>query len=161
MSEQFPQDYRPAYGAERALSSQEERNWGAVAHASAVVAMVLSAGFMGFLGSLMVYVLYKERGPFVRAHAANSLNVQITMVIWLAALVVAGIVIGVLTLGLGLIVIVPMFMAAPFVAGAIHVVGAVKAYNGEWWEPPLSCPSRQRRRMPAMQSQPLLLRRPR
>lgn len=138
MTEQFPPSYHPASGTDRGLSSQEERTWGAIAHASAVAAMVFSLGFLGFVASLVVYVLYKDRGPFVRAHAANSLNVQITMFIWLVALVIAGVVIGILTLGLGLIVIVPMFMAAPFVAGAIHVVGALKAYNGEWWEPPLT-----------------------
>ena len=47
--------------------------------------MVLSAGFLGFLGSLAVYIIYKDRGPFVRAHAANSVNVQITMFIWLVS----------------------------------------------------------------------------
>lgn len=131
-------DYRPPTASGTAMSPQDERNWGALAHASAVVAMIFSAGFLGFLGSLLVYVLHKDRGPFVRAHAANSLNVQITMFIWLVGLVIAGIVVGIVTLGLGLIIIVPMFLAAPFVAGVLHVIGAIKAYNGEWWNPPFT-----------------------
>jgi uncharacterized Tic20 family protein len=29
-------------------------------------------------------------------------------------------------------------LAAPFVAGLLHVIGAIKAYNGEWWNPPMT-----------------------
>ena len=30
-------------------------------------------------------------------------------------------------------------LAAAFViAGVLHVIGAVKAYNGEWWNPPFT-----------------------
>lgn len=127
-----------SYGQQSALSPQEERTWGALAHGAAVIAMVLSAGTLGFLGSLAVYLVYKDRSAFVRTHSANSLNVQITMFIWLVGLVVAGLTIGILTLGLALIAIVPLFIAAPFVAGLLHVIGAIKAYNGESWNPPLT-----------------------
>lgn len=129
---------RPQSYGQGMLSPQEERTWGALAHGSAVAAMLLSAGSLGFLGSLAVYLVHKDRGQFVRSHAANSLNVQITMFIWLVGLVIAGLTIGILTLGLALVAIVPLFLAAPFVAGILHVIGAVKAYNGEWWNPPLT-----------------------
>lgn len=121
-------DYR-APGNVSAMSPQDERTWGAIAHGAAVAAMILSAGFLGFLGSLAVYVIHKDRGPFVRAHAANSLNVQITMFIWIVVSIPL-----ILLLGLGLLTLV----AAPFVAGLLHVIGAMKAYQGEWWNPPLT-----------------------
>jgi uncharacterized Tic20 family protein len=121
-------DYR-APGNTRAMSPQDERTWGAIGHGAALVAMICSAGFLGFLGSLAVYVIYKDRGPFVRAHAANSLNVQITMFIWIVISIPM-----ILLLGLGLLTLI----AAPFVAGLLHVIGAMKAYNGEWWNPPLT-----------------------
>ena len=121
-----PQHYTPAATP---ISPDQERTWGAIAHGGAVVAMVLSAGFLGFLGSLAVFLVYKDRGPFVRAHAANSLNVQITMAIWMVISIPL-----ILLLGLGLLTL----FLAPFVAGALHVVGAIKAYNGEWWNPPLT-----------------------
>ena len=121
-------DYR-APGNTRAMSPQDERTWGAIGHGAALVAMICSAGFLGFLGSLAVYVIYKDRGPFVRAHAANSLNVQITMFIWIVISIPM-----ILLLGLGLLTLI----AAPFVAGLLHVIGAMKAYQGEWWNPPLT-----------------------
>jgi len=121
-------DYRaPADG--RTMSPQDERTWGALAHGAALAAMVLSAGFLGFLGSLAVYIIYKDRGPFVRTHAANSLNVQITMFIWIVVSIPL-----ILLLGLGFLTLI----AAPFVAGLLHIIGAVKAYQGEWWNPPLT-----------------------
>lgn len=121
-------DYR-ATGNTRGMSPQDERTWGAIGHGAALVAMICSAGFLGFLGSLAVYVIYKDRGPFVRAHAANSLNVQITMFIWIVISIPM-----ILLLGLGLLTLI----AAPFVAGLLHLIGAIKAYNGEWWNPPLT-----------------------
>ena len=152
MSDQYPTDAqgpdptRP-YGqqpetAYRAgppsMSPQDERTWGAVSHAGAVVAMVCSAGFLGFLASIVVYVMYKDRGPFVRSHAANSINVQISMFIWLVVATVVYVILSVITLGIGFVVFWPIFFVPPVIAGILHVVGAVKAYNGEWWNPPLT-----------------------
>lgn len=146
MSDQYPQDPQgadptrtypaPGYGQPQSyqtshttMSPEDERTWGAISHAGALVAMIFSAGFLGFVASIAVYAIHKDRGPFVRAHAANSLNVQITMFIWIVISFPL-----ILLLGLGLLTLV----AAPFVAGLLHVIGAIKAYNGEWWNPPLT-----------------------
>jgi uncharacterized Tic20 family protein len=120
------------------MSPQDERTWGAISHAGAVVAMICSAGFLGFIASIAVYVIHKDRGPFVRAHAANSINIQISMFIWLVVATVVYVVLGVLTLGIGFLVLLPIFLVPLVIAGVLHVIGAVKAYNGEWWSPPLT-----------------------
>ena len=148
MSDQYPQnDPTRAYaqqpqaayqGRPSTMSAEDERTWGAISHAGAVVAMICSAGFLGFLASVAVYVIHKDRGPFVRQHAANSINIQITMFIWLLVLGILTIPIAILTLGLGLVVMLPALAAAFVVAGVLHVIGAIKAYNGEWWNPPLT-----------------------
>ena len=110
------------------LSPTEERNLGLIAHLVPAVLLPLSAGTLGFLGSLVIYLMYKDRGPFVRQHAANSLNVQIiTAILLLASTVLMIVFIGFLTYGLVIVV-----------ATVIHVIGAVKANNGEWWIPPLT-----------------------
>ena len=92
--QQPPTSYQ---AAPTAMSPQDERTWGAISHAGAVVAMVCSAGFLGFLASIAVYVVHKDRGPFVRAHAANSINLQISMFIWLVVVTVLYVVLGVVT----------------------------------------------------------------
>ncbi len=110
------------------LSPTQERTMGAVAHGAPLVAMVLSAGLLGFVGSLVIYLMYKDRGPFVRAHAANSLNVQImTGIVLLISLPLMLVLIGFVTYPLALVF-----------AFVLHVLGAVKAHNGEWWNPPMT-----------------------
>jgi len=154
MSDQYPHDPQrqepaPAHGQQpahqsgyratpAAMSPEDERTWGAVSHAGAVVAMVCSAGFLGFVASIAVYVIHKDRGPFVRAHAANSINIQISMFIWLVVAAVLYVVLGVVTLGIGFVVFAPIFAVPLVIAGVLHVIGAVKAYNGEWWSPPMT-----------------------
>lgn len=117
------------YSTPPTMTPAQEKTWAVIAHGAALAAMVFSAGLLGFVGSLVVYLLYKDRGPFVRAHAANSLNIQITMALWLIASIPL-----ILMLGLGLLTM----WLAPFVAGALHIVGMIKASNGDWWEPPLT-----------------------
>lgn len=146
MSEQYPQQPfgqqphgQPSYGPPQPpMSPQDERTWGMLSHAGAVVAMLFSAGFLGFVASVAVYMIHKDRGPFVRSHAANSINVQISMFVWLVVAGVLYVILGLVTLGIGFVFFLPIF-AVPFViAGILHVIGAVKAYNGEWWNPPLT-----------------------
>lgn len=117
----------PGY-APTPMSPTEERNLGMIAHLVPAVLLPLSAGTLGFVGSLIIYLIYKDRGPFVRAHAANSLNVQIITAI---ALLLSSV----------LMIVLVGFLLYPLVivvATVIHVLGAVKANNGEWWTPPLT-----------------------
>lgn len=110
------------------ISQSAERTTGMVAHLVPLIAMVVSAGVLGFVASLVLYFMYKDRGPFVRANAANSLNVQIITAIVLILSV---------PLMLVLIGFVTYFVALVF-AFVVHVVGAMKANRGEWWTPPLT-----------------------
>ena len=38
---------------------------------------MLSGGFLGFVAALVMYLVFRDRGPFVRHHSANALNIQI------------------------------------------------------------------------------------
>lgn len=133
MTEQFPQQptnpYPQGYNVpQQPISPGQERSLGAVAHGVPLVAMVLSAGLLGFVGSLVVYLMYKDRGPFVRAHAANSLNVQIlTGIVLVVSIPLMFVLIGFVTFGLAFVY-----------AFVMHLLGAIKANNGEWWDPPMT-----------------------
>ncbi|HRW19685.1 MAG TPA: DUF4870 domain-containing protein [Dermatophilaceae bacterium] len=119
---------QPYAVAQPPLTAQEERTWGVLSHVIPLAAMILSAGTLGFVGSLVVYLLYKDRGPFVRAHAANSLNVQITMgIVLLVSVPLMLVLVGFVT-----------YVLAFVVAAVLHVLGAVNANNGQWWEPPIT-----------------------
>ncbi|MGL5819336.1 MAG: DUF4870 domain-containing protein [Phycicoccus sp.] len=109
------------------MGPTQERQWGMLAHIIGGVGLVTTA-IGGFIGTLIVYVIYKDHGPFVRAHAANSLNVQITTFI--------GLVVG----GITFIFVIGIFIIFGVIVWAVivHVIGAVKANNGEWYDPPLA-----------------------
>src|SRR5699024_1426078 len=120
-----PQRYGPPLAP---MSPGQERTLGMVAHLVPAVLLPLSAGTLGFVASLVIYLIYKDRGPFVRQHSANSLNVQIiTAILLLLSLPLMFLLVGFITYPLVIVV-----------ATVIHVIGAVKANNGEWWVPPLT-----------------------
>ena len=115
------------YARPGAMTPSEERTMGMLSHAIPLVAMVVSAGTLGFVASLVLYLIYKDKGPFVRESAANSLNIQITT-------------------GIALLVSIPLmfvligfftFAAALVAAFVLHLMGALKANRGQWWRPPM------------------------
>jgi uncharacterized Tic20 family protein len=122
---QTPDPYAVQPGA---VSPAEERTMGTLAHAIPLVAMVVSAGLLGFVASLVLYLIYKDRGPFARENAANSLNIQITTgIVLLVSIPLMLVLIGFLTFGIAIVV-----------AFTLHLIGALKANRGEWWRPPLT-----------------------
>ena len=118
----------PPPPTQASISPGEERNWSVISHVVALAAMIFSAGLLGFVGSLVVYLLYKDRGPFVRQNAANSLNIQITeFIVILISIPLMFVLVGFISFGIAFVV-----------AAVLHIICAVKANNGEWYTPPLT-----------------------
>lgn len=110
------------------MKPSDERTTGMAAHLVALGATVLSSGFLGFVCALVMYLVFRDRGPFVRAHAANALNIQILAgIVMLVSLPLMLVLVGFLTFG-----------AAVLWAVIMHIIGAVKANSGEWWDPPMT-----------------------
>ena len=121
-----PQPY--AQPAVTPMSPADERTTGMAAHGVALAATVLSGGVLSFVAALVMYLVFKDRGPFVRANTANALNVQIIVgIVFLVSIPLMFVLVGFLT-----------FAAAWVFAVIVHIIGMVKANNGEWWEPPLT-----------------------
>ncbi len=110
------------------MSPTEERTTGMAAHGVALAATVLSGGFLGFVAALVMYLVFRDRGPFVRYNTANALNVQIIAgIVMIVSIPLMFVLIGFLSFG-----------AAWLFAVVVHIIGMVKANNGEWWAPPLT-----------------------
>ena len=118
----------PAYPQGVALEPSQQRTFGMLSHLIPLLAMVLSAGVLGFIGSLVVYVLYKDRGDFVRRHAATSLNTQIMPGILLLLSSPLLFALGG-SLPCGPPLVIPFFLP---------IIGAMKPNSGEMWDPPLT-----------------------
>jgi uncharacterized Tic20 family protein len=115
------------------LSAEQERTWALLAHALAGAAMILSAGTLGFVAALIIYLVYRDKGPFVRQHAADAVNIQLNALLWAIVIAVVGFVLLIVLVGF---LIWALLAVVPIVATLLHVIGAIKAYNGEeHWSP--------------------------
>ncbi len=68
----------------------DERSLAVLAHLSAIIAMVVSAGWLSFAGPLLVWLLFRHRSDFVRRSAAGAFNFNlwawvISVVAWICA----------------------------------------------------------------------------
>ena len=114
----------PGYGPV-AVPSQEERNWALAAHVGTFVAAWFA---MGFLAPLIIMLVKGNDSAFVRRHAVESLNFQISLLIYL---VVSAI--------LALVLIGFVLMAAVGVfALVVIILATIKAANGEDYRYPLT-----------------------
>ena len=116
----------PAYSyAYQEQVSQTDRNWAAASHWGTLVAAWLA---MGFLAPLAIMFTVGQQSPFVRRHAVESLNFQISMLIYN---VVAGI--------LCLIAIGFVLLAILHVLNVVFVIiAAMRASEGEMYRYPLT-----------------------
>jgi uncharacterized Tic20 family protein len=121
------QPWGPAPG----LSPQEERTWAMFAHIGALIAGVV--GF-AFLGPLIVMLTQGNKSGFVRRHAVESLNFQLTLLIALAV----GIGVSILTLGLALLVFIPVLIFGGIAALVLVIIAGIAANNGQDYRYPVN-----------------------
>jgi uncharacterized protein len=80
-----------ASAAPAQLSEAEDRQWASFAHLG---------GIIGILPSLIIYLIFKDRGSFTRQESKEALNFQITMAIAQVAVFILNTVLTTVTLGL-------------------------------------------------------------
>jgi len=110
-----------------------ERQWAMFAHLSALVGGLLTSvvgGWGTFAGPLIIWLLKKDGMPFVDDQAKEALNFNITVA--LIALVMTGVFgfFTVITLGLGLIVVIPVVGAFVLAWLVLTIIAAIRANEG-------------------------------
>lgn len=119
------------------VSPSDVKLWSILAQLSTVAGYVLGAGFLGWVGPLIVFVIYKDRDRYVRYNAAEALNAAIAVLIAEIALSIVITIIAVVTFGLGSVLYV--LLAVPVVLHLIFaIIGAVKANELSWWNYPVN-----------------------
>jgi uncharacterized Tic20 family protein len=109
----------------------EERNWAMAAHIGSFVAAYAA---LGLLAPLVVLLVKGSSSPFVRRHAVESLNFQITTLIW----AVIGFVVVVFTLGAGLFVVLPVAGVVAVFYLVVVILAGVRAAGGGDYRYPLT-----------------------
>ena len=117
----------------RQLSS-DETGAAVVAHLSALVAAVVSAGSLSLLGPLIVWFIYKDKSPFLRTAAAGAFNFNVTM--WLINLVGWVLLFTVILAPIG-ILLIAVYWVMLFVC---HIMAAIKASRGDVYRYPMQLP---------------------
>jgi len=108
------------YQAVQPLSPSDERLWATLIHVGGI--------FFSFLPAVIGYIVLKDRGPFIREHAATALNFQITLLIAYAAGVVTSLI------GVGLLILA----AAGILSIIFSILAAIAANNGQLYKYPLA-----------------------
>ena len=120
-----PPQGQPPYGYQSPypiapMSPEDQRLWATLAH--------LGGLLFGFLAPLVVFLVTKDRGPFIRSQAAEALNFRITVDVGLIlsailTVVLIGI-IGLVVIGVGSVV--------------LQIVAAIATNRGEDYRYPVN-----------------------
>src|SRR5690606_5809142 len=110
---------QPTPQAGAPLSDAETRQWASWAHLG---------GILGFLPSLIIWLIYKDRSAFVAQESKTALNFQLTLLI-------AGIALGII----GLIINLPFLNGLLWVVSLIFsILGFQAVQRGEAYKYPFS-----------------------
>ena len=107
------------------LPADQERLWGMLAHLLSLVAAWIA---LGFVAPLVVLLVFGPRSAYVRAQAVESLNFNLS---WLLYAVVGGIL---LIVGIGLLILIALGIAYV----VLIVIASIRANNGELFRYPLT-----------------------
>ena len=114
-----------AYESQQAGVTDEDRSWAVGAHLSAFLAAYIA---LGFLGPLVVMLIRGDRSPYVRAHAVEALNFNLTVLIYVVICVV-----------LALLLIGFLLLAGLAVLYLVAVIsGAIAASQGRAYRYPMT-----------------------
>jgi uncharacterized Tic20 family protein len=102
------------------MNPADEKLWATLVHVGGI--------FFGVIPALIGFLVFKDRGPFVRAHSATALNFQLTLLI----AEVVGWILSILLIGF-------LIVGAVYVVRIIFsIIAAVTANRGEWYTYPLA-----------------------
>jgi uncharacterized protein len=110
---------------QRPLPPDQERLWAMLAHLLSFVAAYL---FLGFVAPLVVMLVFGPRSAYVRAHAVESLNFNLS---WLLYAIVAVVLI---VIGIGILILLALGIAYV----VLIIIASIRANNGEFYRYPLT-----------------------
>ncbi len=93
---------------------------------------------LGLLAPLAVLLIQGQKSDFVRRHATESLNFQISILLYAFVGTVLAFLVAVLTFGLGLFVIVPVVALIAVLVLVAVVMASVAANRGDEFRYPLT-----------------------
>ncbi len=90
----------------------------------------------GLLAPLIVYLVKMNESRYVRYHAAQSLNMSITAIVYGFGAFFVGLILAIATRGWGLVLIIPLFIAYVVAHLVYLILAAIAANRGEYYRVP-------------------------
>lgn len=112
--------------------SKDERNWALICHLSSLSAYVIGIGFI--LGPLVIWLIKRDEMPFVDDQGKEAVNFNLSLLIY----AVIGVVIALVTLGIGLVIAIPGWIALVIIHLVFTIIAAVNANQGIAYRYPLT-----------------------
>jgi uncharacterized protein len=106
------------------ITSPDDTTWALLAY--------LGQFAVGFIAPLVVYLARKDQSPFVRFHGAQALNLALTGLI----VFFGGIALGIVTLGFGLIITIPVIIALAITHFVYMIIASVRVGRRELYRIP-------------------------
>jgi uncharacterized protein len=121
------QPYQPAAPVAAApLTEAEDRQWASFAHLG---------GILGFLPSLIIWLIFKDRGRLTAVEAKEALNFQITLVIGYVAINILSVFLAAVTFGIG--AILSLLILVLWILGVVFsILGFTQAKDGQHYRYP-------------------------
>ncbi|SDR68712.1 DUF4870 domain-containing protein [Agrococcus carbonis] len=117
---------QPQYAAGAPMSPVDEKNAGMWGHLSGL-STIVTGGWGGWIGPLIVFLIYKDRSAFARQESKEALNFGIFMTILAIGLIVVGTILSIVGIGF-------ILMALYWVPGLLQVIfsiiGAMRVNGG-------------------------------
>ncbi len=120
-----PPPGQPLPPGQAPLPPDQERLWAMLAHLLSIVAAYL---FLGFVAPLIILLVFGPRSAFVRANAVESLNFNLT---WLLYGIV-GVILAFLLIGIPILIVLGLAYVV------LIVLASFRANNGELFRYPLT-----------------------
>lgn len=119
---------QPQYSAAAPMSPVDEKNAGMWGHLSGL-STIVTGGFGGWIGPLIVFLIYKDRSAFARQESKEALNFGIFMTILAVGIWLLALVLGIVTFGIGSLI--GLFYWIPGLLQVIFsIIGAIRVNNG-------------------------------
>jgi len=114
-----------------------DRKWATAAHAGALLLALLTswaAGIAGALVAFVIWMLVRDRSAFAAAHAKEAVNFNVSMFIY----AVLSFLLLVVTLGIGIVLILPFWIVLGLMWLICSAIAAFKAWDGADYRYPMT-----------------------
>lgn len=119
---------QPQYASAPPMSPVDEKNAGMWGHLSGL-STIVTGGFGGWIGPLIVFMIYKDRSAFAKQEAKEALNFGIFSAILALGILIVGTILAFVTLGI--LAFVPALYWLPGLLQVIFsIIGAVRVNGG-------------------------------